>query len=106
MRVPFVLTRDTRSRHALGRHFAQGGSLPHYQEGTGFFGNLLGAAKRFAVPVLKSLAKEALPMVGQAVSTALSAKGPVKNRLKNAAQSVVTKNNLINLGRAAVRPVI
>ena len=102
MRTPFVLTTDTRSRHALGRHYKQGGSLPHYvQGGTGFFGDLWGGIKRMAVPVMKA----ALPMATQAVSAALTAKGPVKQRLKAAAKSAVTKQNLINLGRA-VRPII
>ena len=107
MRTPFVLTTDTRSRHVLGRHYKHGGSLPHYmQGGTGFFGDLWGGIKRMAVPVMKNLGTAALPIASQAISAALTAKGPVKQRLKAAAQSAVTKQNLINLGRAAARPII
>ena len=105
MRTPYTLNTDTRSRHALHRHYAQGGSLPHYvQGGTGFFGDLWSGVKRMAAPVLKNVAKAALPMVTQAVETALRA--PKGQRLKAAAQSAATKQNLLTLGRAVARPII
>ena len=110
MRVPVMLTTDTKSRHSLHRHYQAGGALPHYvQGGTGFFGDLWGGIKRMAVPVLKSVAKAALPMAQQAVSAALTAKGPLKNRLKAAAQTATTKKNLMKVSRAALtaaRPVL
>ena len=107
MRVPVKLTTDTKSRHALHRHFQAGGALPHYvQGGTGFFGDIWGGIKRIAVPVMKGVAKAALPMAQEAISAALTTKGPMKQRLKAAAQSATTKDNLLKLGRAAVRPVL
>ena len=102
-----MLSADTKSRHALHRHYQAGGALPHYmQGGTGFFGDLWGGIKRVAAPVLKSVAKAALPMAQQAVSAALTTKGPMKQRLKAAAQTAATKQNLLKLGRAAARPVL
>ena len=102
-----MLSADTKSRHALHRHYQAGGALPHYmQGGTGFFGNLWGGIKRVEAPVLKSVAKAALPMTQQAVSAALTTKGPMKQRLKAAAQTAATKQNLLKLGRAAARPVL
>ena len=105
-----MLGADTKSRHALHRLYQDGGALPHYvQGGTGFFGSLLGGLKRVAMPVLKSVAKAALPMAQQAVSAALTTKGPMKQRLKAAAQTSATKQNLLKLGRAgltAARPVL
>ena len=105
-----MLTADTKSRHALHRHYQAGGALPHYvQGGTGFFSSLLGGLKRVAMPVLKSVAKAALPMAHQAVSAALTTKGPMKQRLKAAAQTASTKENLLRLGRAeltAARPIM
>jgi hypothetical protein len=102
-----MLTADTKSRHALNRHYQAGGALPHYvQGGTGFFGSLLSGLKRVAMPVLKSVAKAALPMAQQAVSTALTTKGPLKQKLKAAAQGATTKQNLLKLGRAGLRPVL
>ena len=107
MRTPFVLTTSTRSRHLHAKHFAEGGSLPHYvQNGTGFFGNLFSTVKRIAMPVLKSVGRAALPIASKAISTALTSEGTVKSRMKAAAQSAMTKNNLMNLGRAAVRPIL
>ena len=86
MRTPFVLTTDTRSRHAHAKHFAEGGSLPHYvQDGTGFFGNLFSTVKRIALPVLKSVGKAALPIATQALQTGLSSQGNFKQRMKSAA---------------------
>ena len=55
-----------------------------------------------AVPVMKSVAKAALPMAQEAVSEALSTKSPMKQRLKAAAQSAATKQNLLKLGRAGL----
>ena len=107
MRTPFVLTTDTRSRHLHAKNFAEGGSLPYYvQSGSGFFGNLFSTIKRVAIPVLKSVGKAALPIATQALSAGLSSHGNVKQRMKAAAQSAITKNNLLNLGRAAVRPIL
>ena len=105
-----MLTADTKTRHSLHRHYQAGGALPHYvQGGTGFFGDLWGGIKRMAMPVLKSVAKAALPMAQQAVSAALTSKGPLKARLKAAAQGATTKENLLTLGRAgltAARPIL
>ena len=50
-----------------------------------------------AVPVMKSVAKAALPMAQQAVSATLTTKGPMKQRLKAAAQTAATKQNLLKL---------
>ena len=108
MRTPFVLTTDTRSRHLHAKHFAEGGGLPYYvQSGTGFFGNLFSTIKRVALPVLKSVGKAALPIASKALSAGLSSsQGNVRQRMKAAAQSAMTKDNLLNLGRAAVRPIL
>ena len=62
-----------------------------------------------AVPVLKSVAKAALPMAQQAISTAITTKGPLKQRLRAAAQTANTKQNLMRLGRSGIagaRPII
>ena len=103
MRTPVKLDTNTKSRHDLQRHYQSGGALPHYvQGGTGFFGNLFGGLKRIAMPVLKSMGRAALPMAQSAVSTALTTKGPLKARLRAAAQTATTKDNLLKLGRAGV----
>ena len=110
MRTPVTLDTNTKSRHALHRHYQAGGLLPHYvQGGTGFFGSLLGGLKSIAMPVLKSVAKAALPMAQQAIGAALSSEGSLKDRLKAGAQSAATKKNLMKLGRAglsAARPIL
>ena len=57
--------------------------------------------KKLAVPVLKSVAKEALRMATQALSAGMGAKGGLKAKLKAAGQSAVKKENLLHLGKAA-----
>ena len=105
MRVPYLPGGSNASRNALVKHVQHGGELPGVQYGTGFFGNLWSGVKKFAIPVLKSVAKEALPMATQALSAGLGAKGGVKAKLKAAGQSAVRKDNLLRLGKAAARPV-
>ena len=110
MRTPFVLNTDTKTRHALQHHIQNGGMLQVYtQGGTGFFSNLYQGFKRIAMPVMKSVAKAALPMASQALSAGLSAQGNVKQRLKAASQSALTKKNLTTLAKAgyrAARPIL
>ena len=55
---------------------------------------------------MEGVAKAALPMAQEAISAALTTKGPMKRRLKAAAQSATTKDNLLKLGRTAVRPIL
>ena len=76
--------------------------LPGVQYGTGFFGNLLSGLKSVAVPALKAIGKAALPMAQEALAAGLSAKGPMKQRLKAAAQSATQKKNLVALGKAGL----
>ena len=110
MRVPVKLDTNTSTRKTLHNHIQAGGQLPHYvQGGTGFFGSLMGGLKRIAIPVLKSVGKAALPMAQEALTTAINTKGPLKNRLKAAAQNSVTKQNLLQIGKAGVaaaRPIL
>lgn len=107
MRVPVMLSTNTKSRHNQAKYFQAGGALPHYvQSGTGFFGNLFGGLRRLAMPVLKSIGKAVLPMASQAIETALTTNGSVKQRLKAAGQSALTKKNLTTIGKAALRPII
>ena len=105
MRVPYQPSSSQTTRNALVKHVQHGGELSGWQSGTGFFGNLWSGVKKFAVPVLKSVANEALPMATQALSAGLGAKGGVKAKLKAAGQSAVRKDNLLRLGKAAARPV-
>ncbi len=105
MRVPYLPSGSQASRNNLTRHVQHGGELPGVQYGTGFFGNLWSWVKKYAIPVLKSVAKEALPMATQALSAGLGAKGNLKTKLKAAGQSAVKKENLIRLGKAAARRV-
>ena len=42
-------------------------------------------------------------MAQEALAAGLSAKGPMKQRLKAAAQSATKKNNLVALGKAGLR---
>ena len=74
--------------------------MPGVQYGSGFFGNLLKAAKTMALPALKAVAKAALPMAKQAVMAGLAADGSVKDRLKAAGQTALTKKNLVGLAKA------
>ena len=105
MRVPYLPSGSQASRNALAKHIQHGGELPGVQYGTGFFGNLWSGVKKFAIPVLKSVAKEALPMVTQALSAGLGTKGGVRAKLKAVGQSAVKRENLLRLGKAAARPV-
>ena len=105
MRVQYIPSGSQATRNNITRHVQHGGELPGVQYGTGFFGNLWSGVKKFAIPVLKSVAKEALPMATQALSAGLGAKGGVKAKLKAAGQSAVKKENLFRLGKAAARPV-
>ena len=110
MRVSVKLNSDTATRKSLYKHIQSGGALPHYvQGGTGFFGSLMTGLKRIAIPVLKSVGKAALPMAQEALTTAITTKGTLKNRMKAAAQNSVTKENLLKIGNAGVnaaRPII
>ena len=67
---------------------------------TGFFGNLLSGLRSVAVPALKAIGKAALPMAQEALTAGLSVKGPMKQRLKAAAQSAAQKKNLVALAKA------
>ena len=76
--------------------------MPGIQYGTGFFGSLLSGLKSIAVPAMKAIGKAALPMVQKALAAGLSAKGPMKQRLKAAAQTATNKKNLIALDKAGM----
>ena len=105
MTVPYIPSGFQAGRQMLTKHIQHGGELPGVQYGTGFFGSLWSGMKKLAIPVLKSVAKEALPMVTQALSAGLVAKGGLKAKLKAADQSAVKKENLLRLGKAVARPV-
>ena len=105
MRVPYIPSGSQAGRQHIAKHIQRGGELPGVQYGIGFFGSLWNGVKNLAVPVLKSVAKEALPMAAQALSAGLGAKGGFKAKLKAAGQSAVKKENLLRLGKAAARPV-
>ena len=102
MRVPYKPTAQSTKIHYLQK----GGELPGVQYGSGFFGNLLSGLKRVALPALKAVGKAALPMAKEALMTGLATKGSVKDRLKAAGQTALTKKNLVGLakvgGRAAM----
>ena len=109
MRIPYIPNSSLKSRRILAQHLQMGGGLPGYQAGTGFFGNLLGMAKKMAMPVLKAVGKAALPIGQRAIAAALSKDGSIKDRLRAAAQSAGRKENLLSLGRAgltAARPLL
>ena len=93
MRVPYI--------PPTGRipYLQKGGELPGVQYGSGFFGNLLQTAKTMALPALKEIAKAALPMAKKAVMAGLASKGTIKERLKAASQSALTKENLLHLAK-------
>ena len=87
-------------------HYLQkGGELPgvQYGGGSGFFGSLVSGLKRIALPTLKAVAKAALPMAREALMTGLATKGSVKDRLKAAGQSALTKKNLVGLAKVGRR---
>ena len=106
MRVPYIPSSSQVGRQTITKHIQRGGELPGVQYGTGFFGSLWNGVKKLAVPVLKSVAKEAFPMPTQALSAGLGPKeGGLKAKLKAAGQSAVKKENLLRLGKAATRPV-
>ena len=99
-RVPFKPRITVASRIALAQHHQRGGTLPGVQYGSGFFGSLLSGLKKIALPALKAIGKAALPMAQEAITAGLSAKGPLKQRLKKAAQTASRKGNLIALAKA------
>ena len=105
MRVPYIPSGSQAGRQTIAKHIQRGGELPGVQYGTGFFGSLWNGVKKLAVPVLKSVAKEALPMATQALSAGLGAKRGLKAKLKAAGQSAIKKENLLRLGKVAARPV-
>ena len=74
--------------------------MPGVQYGSGFFGNLVSGLKRIALPALKAIGKAALPMAKEALVSGLAAKGSIKDRLKAASQTALTKNNLMGLAKA------
>ena len=98
-RIPFKPRISANARVALARQHQRGGTLPGVQYGTGFFGSLLSGLKKVALPALKAIGK-ALPMAQEALTAGLTAKGPLKQRLKKAAQSATQKQNLIGLAKA------
>ena len=99
-RIPFKPRISASARVALAQHHQRGGTLPGVQYGTGFFGSVLSGLKKFAIPALKAIGKAALPMAREAITAGLSAKGPLKQRLKKAAQTATQKKNLISLAKA------
>ena len=96
MRVPYKPPAQSTKIHYLQR----GGVLPGVQYGSGFFGNLLKAAKTVALPALKAVARAALPMAKQAIMAGLASDGSVKDRLRAAGQTALTKKNLVGLAKA------
>ena len=99
-RIPFKPRISVNARVALAQRHQRGGTLPGVQYGTGFFGSLLSGLKKVALPALKAIGKAALPMVQEGLAAGLTAKGPLKTRLKKAAQSATTKKNLLALAKA------
>ena len=91
MRVPYEPPAKSTKIHYLQR----GGELPGVQYGSGFFGNLLKMAKTMALPALKEIGRAILPMAKKAVMAGLAADGSVKDRLRAAGQSALTKKNLV-----------
>ena len=91
-RIPFKPRISVASRIALAQHHQRGGTLPGVQYGTGFFGSLLSGLRNVALP--------ALPLVQEAVSAGLSAKGPMSHRIRKAAQVATQKKTLIALAKA------
>ena len=101
-RTAFTPRISVASRVATAKHHQQGGTLRGVQYGTGFFGSLLSDLKSVAVPALKAIGKAALLLAQEALAAGLSAKGPIKQRLKVAAQSATQKKNLVALSKASL----
>ena len=101
-RTAFVPRISVASHVATAKHHQPGGTLLGVQYHTGYFGNLISSLKSVAVPALKAIGKAALPMAQEALAAGLSAKGPIKQRLKAAAQSATKKQNLVALGKAGL----
>ena len=100
MRVPFRIS------NRLSPYLQKGGALPGVQYGGSFFNSALTGLKRFALPTLKAVGKAALPMVQEAITTSLSTKGSIKERLKAGAQTALTKKNLMGLANAGKTAVL
>ena len=101
-RTAFVPRILVASRIATAKQHQRGGTLLSVQYGTGFFGNLLSGLKLVTVPALKAIGKAALPMAQEVLAAGLSAKGPMKQQLKAAAQSATQKKNLVALVKAGM----
>ena len=84
-------------------YLQKGGELPGVQYGSGFFGNLVIGLKRIALPALKAVGKAALPMAKEALMAGLASDGSVKERLKAAGQTALTRKNLVGLTKAGSR---
>ena len=84
----------------MARAHQKGGTLPGVMYGTGFFGNLLSGIKKMAVPALMAIGKAALPMAKEALAAGMGTEGTMKQRLKAAAQTAASKNNLLTLAKA------
>ena len=87
-------------------YLQKGGELPGVQYGSGFFGNLMSGLKRVALPALKGVARAALPMAKKAILAGLASNGSMKDRLRAASQSALTKENLVGLGKAGHQAVM
>ena len=96
MRVPYKPPAQSIKIHYLQR----GGVLPGVQYSSGFFANLLKAAKTVALPALKAVARAALPMAKQAIMAGLVSDGSVNDRLRAAGQTAITEKNLVGLAKA------
>ena len=102
-RTPVIPRISVASRVAAVKHLQRGGELPGVQHGTGFFGNLLSGLKTAAVSGLKEIGKAAIPMAKEALAAGLITKGPMKHRLRAAAQSATRRQNLVTLAKAGSR---
>ena len=100
MRVPFKIS------NRLSPYLQKGGALPGVQYGGSFFNSALTGLKRFALPTLKAIGKEMLPMVQEAITTGLSTKGSIRDRLKAGAQTALSKKNLMGLANAGKTAVL
>jgi len=102
MRVPYIP--PSKSNRALW--LQKGGELPGVQYGSGFFGNLMSGLKRIALPTLKAVGRAALPMAKEALMAGLQSEGSVKQRLRAAGQTALTKRNLVTLAKAGRKSVM
>ena len=105
-RTAFTPRISVASRIAAAKHHQRGGTIPGVHYGTGLLGNLLAHVKSAAIPTLKAIGKAALPLAKEAIAAGMASEGTLKQRMKRAAQSAATKENLLALAKAGAQGAV